>query len=150
VAVLPLVAVSLVVNGALYVAPWRTEQRVAPTVFEQKRWEESSRELGAYIAARTQPTDTVFNLGREPQIYFYSDRRPAVQYFYGRAYQYDETTVAPTLEALRQSVYIIESIQPPRFEPAQRPAAFQRLLEEEYEYEGRVYFAELYRLKVAD
>ena len=113
---------------------------------------ESSRELGAYIAARTQPTDTIFNLGREPQIYFYSDRRPATQYFYDWAYQYDETTVAPTVEALRQArpVYIIDSIQPPLFEPAQRPLEFQRLLEEEYDYEGRFYFAEIYRLKVAD
>jgi hypothetical protein len=41
----------------------------------------------------------------------------------------------------------IDSIQPPLFEPAQRPTEFERLLVEEYEYEGRVYFANLYRLK---
>jgi 4-amino-4-deoxy-L-arabinose transferase-like glycosyltransferase len=147
-----LVGVSLVVNGALYLAPWRTEKSVAPTIFEQKRWEEASREIGVYIAQRTTPEDTIFNLGREPQIYFYADRRPAVQYFYDWAYQYDETTISVTIEALRRErpAYIIDSIQPPLFEPGQRPPAFQKLLDDEYEYEGRLYFADLYRLRAAD
>jgi len=105
--------------------------------------------LGAYIAARAGPDDTIFNLGRESQVYFYADRRPAVRYFYDYVYEYDEATVRITIDALRaeKPVYIIDSIQPPLYEPAQRPAEFERLLEEEYHYEGRVRFAELYRLK---
>lgn len=148
----PLVALSLVVSGAVYLQPYDAEERVAPTVFQQKEWEKASRALGAYIAERSDPDDTIFNLGREPQIYFYADRRPAVQYFYDWAYQYDPATVSPTIEALRRErpVYIVDSVQPPLFEPAQRPPAFQRLLEENYEYEGRVYFADVYRLKAID
>ena len=75
-----------------------------------------------------------------------------MRYFYDYVYAYDQETVRLTIDALRAEklVYIIDSIQPPLFEPAQRPAEFLRLLEEEYEYEGRVYFAELYRLKAAD
>jgi len=147
-----LALVALATNGAMRLAPWRTEQRVAPNVFEQKRWEWSSRDLGAYIAERTDPDDTIFNLGREPQIYFYADRRPAVQYFYDWAYQYDERTLAVTVDALRREkpVYIIDSIQPPLFVPAQRSAAFEKLLDDEYDYAGRVYFADLYRLKADD
>jgi 4-amino-4-deoxy-L-arabinose transferase-like glycosyltransferase len=81
-AVTAFTAVAVATNAALYLAPWRSEQRVAPTVFYQKQWAETSEFLGAYIAARTSPDDTIFNLGRESQIYFYADRRPAVRYFY--------------------------------------------------------------------
>jgi len=151
-AVIALTVVAVVANGALYLAPWRSEQRVAPTVFYQKQWAENSELLGAYIAARTSPQDTIFNLGRESQIYFYADRRPAVRYFYDYVYAYDEESVRVTIDALRaeKPVYVIDSMQPPLFEPAQQPAAFQQLLDEEYEYEGRLYFANLYRLKAAD
>jgi hypothetical protein len=144
-----LIVLSLGTNALLYIAPWRTEQRVAPTVFVQKQWEESSQALGAYIAERTRPDDKIFNLGHEPQIYFYADRQPAVQYFYDWAYQYDERTLPVTIEALRQAkpVYIIDSIQPPLLDPRQRPAAFMDFLAENYDYVGMVYFADVYRLK---
>ena len=139
-AMIALTVVAMATNGALYLAPWRSEQRVAPTVFHQKLWAENSELLGAYIAARTSPEDTIFNLGRESQIYFYADRRPAVRYFYDYVYAYDEETVRVTIDALRaeKPVYVVDSIQPPLFDPAQRPAAFQQFLDEEYEYEGRV------------
>ncbi len=148
---IPLAALSLVVSGALYLEPYDAEEKVAPAVFQQKEWEKSSEALGVYIAEHTRPEDTIFNLGREPQIYFYADRRPAVQYFYDWAYQYDERTIAVTVQALRtaQPVYIVDSIQPPLFKPAQRPAPFQKLLDEEYEYVGQIYFADVYRLKGA-
>ncbi len=148
-AVTALTVLAVTTNGALYLAPWRSEQRIAPVVFYQKQWAENSELLGAYIAARTSPDDTIFNLGRESQIYFYADRRPAARYFYDYVYAYDEDTVRVTIEALRSArpAYIIDSIQPPLFEPAQRPAAFQKLLDEEYQYVGRIYFADVYRLK---
>ena len=99
---------------------------------------EDSELLGAYIAARTSPDDTIFNLGRESQIYFYAERRPAVRYFYDYVYAYDEETVRITIDALRaeKPVYIIDSIQPPLFESSQRPAELENLLDEEYKYEG--------------
>jgi 4-amino-4-deoxy-L-arabinose transferase-like glycosyltransferase len=144
-----LVAISLVTNGVLYFAPRRAEHRVAETVFYQKEWESQSQAVGAYIAERTGPEDTIFNFGREAQIYFYADRSPAVSYFYDWAYFYDERTVSVTVEALREArpVYVIDSVQPPLFEPYQRPAEVERLLAEDYEYVGRLYFADLYRLK---
>jgi len=144
-----LLVVSFATNTALYVAPWRSEQRIAPTVFRQKQWEESSRALGAHIAERTRPDDTIFNLGRESQIYFYADRRPAVQYFYDWAYQYDERTLAVTVEALEDAkpVYVIDSLQPPLFAPSQRPDVIDKFLAQNYEHESRVYFADVYRLR---
>ncbi len=144
-----LVGLSLATNGLMYLAPWRTEQRVAPAVFTQKQWEEQSRVLGVYIAERTNPDDKVFNLGRESQIYFYAQRSPAVTYFYDWAYQYDERTLAPTIAALEQAkpIYIIDTLQPPLFAPEARPPGFSDFLASHYEYEGRLYFADVYRLK---
>ena len=145
-----LIFVSLGANALLYLAPLRTEHRLAPTVIYQEEWDAASQSLGAYISARTGPEDTIFNLGRQSQIYFYADRRPAVRYFYDYAYDYDETALPVTLEALRQTkpVYIIDSLQPPLFEPTEKkPDELAALLSQDYVYEGRIFFSDVYRLK---
>jgi len=144
-----LTVLALVTNSALYLAPSRSEQRVAPDVFYHRQWAENSEFLGAYIAARTNSDDTIFNLGRESQVYFYADRRPAARYFYDYVYSYEAETIHATVDALRteKPVYIIDSIQPPLFKPSDRPPEFERLLSEDYKYEGHLYFADLYRLK---
>ena len=148
-----LAIVSLGTNAALYIAPLAAEQRVAANVYEQKQWEEDSRALGAYIAERTAPNDTIFNLGRESQIYFYADRRPAVRYFYDWALWYDERNLPKVMKELRTSMpaYIIDSAQPPLFQDWKKyhPAAFMEFLDKHYEYAGRIYFADVYRLKTA-
>ena len=144
-----LVVISLTTNAVLYVAPKPAERRVAETIFVQKEWEEASKTIGLYIQERTSPDETIFNFGREPQIYFYADRQPAAQFFYDWAYQYDETTLERTVEVLRleRPAYIIDSVQPPLFLPGPRPASLKRLLDDDYEYVGRLYFVDLYRLK---
>jgi len=145
-----LVVMSLVTNGALYLAPKTTEKRVAEVVLERKQWESDSLALAAYIAQRTNPDDTIFNFGREAQIYFYSDRRPAVRYFSDWPYWWDQTTLTETIEALRtvRPTYIIDSAQPPLFDYGPyHPPVFRDFLSQNYEYVGRVYFADVYRLK---
>lgn len=147
-----LVAISLATNGILYVVPKQAEQQVYEPIYYQEEWESESRALAAYIEARTGPEDTIFNFGRESQIYFYADRRPAVRYFYDWAYLYDNATLPRTMEALRQAkpVYIIDSTQPPLFKSEPQPLPLKELLAEDYQYVGRIYFADVYRLKSAD
>jgi hypothetical protein len=144
-----LVAVALTTNAVLYLAPRPAERQVAENVYYQKEWEENSRALGLYIKERTDPDETIFNFGREPQVYFYADRRPATQYFYDWAYQYDDETLAKTVEVLRleRPAYILDSTLPPLFPPGPRPQVLKDLLEDDYEYVGSLYFADLYRLK---
>ena len=145
-----LAIVSIGANGLLYLAPLRTEHRVAPNVIYQEQWDEASQSLGAYIAERTLPEDTIFNLGRQSQIYFYADRRPATRYFYDYAYDYDETALPVTLEALRETkpVYIIDSIQPPLYEPGEKmPDELATFVSANYDYEGHLFYADVYRLK---
>jgi hypothetical protein len=144
-----LVVLALGTNTVMYLAPKPAERRVAETVFYQKEWEEASKALGIYLQERTSPDETIFNFGREPQIYFYADRRPAAQYFYDWAYQYDETTLEKTVDVLRlkRPAYIVDSVQPPLFPQGPRPQTLKALLDADYEYVGSLYFADLYRLK---
>jgi 4-amino-4-deoxy-L-arabinose transferase-like glycosyltransferase len=144
-----LVSISLATNAVLYLAPAPAERQVAESVYYQKEWEENSRALGLYLKERTDPTDTIFNFGREPQVYFYADRRPAAQFFYDWAYQYDEETLAETVEVLRfeRPAFILDSTLPPLFPPGPRPQVLKELLDDDYEYIGSLYFADLYRLK---
>ena len=149
---LSLVAISLATNAILYLAPGPAEKRVAESVYQQKEWEGSSQALGAYIAERTGPEDSIFNFGREAQIYFYAERRPAVRYFADWPFWWDESTLYETMEALRETkpLYIIDSIQLPLFaEEFERyhPRVFMDFLSENYDYVGKVYFADVYRLK---
>ena len=79
-----------------------------------------------------------------------ADRRPAVHYFYDYPYEYDQTALPSTLDALRETkpAYIVDSLQPPLFDAAQgKPAQVQAFLDEYYEYEGSMFFADIYRLK---
>lgn len=145
------VSISLTTSGLLYFQPRHTEQAFSEDVYYQKQWEEESRQLGAYIAARTSPDDRIFNYGRESQIYFYADRLPAAPYFYDWAYTYDENALAETLDILRQDppLYIIDSVQPPLYELSERSPSFNAFLRERYEYVGHIYFADVYRLRDA-
>lgn len=146
------VAISLTTSGLLYFAPDNTERTFSDDVYYQKEWEEASRQLGAYIAARTAPDDRIFNYGRESQLYFYADRLPAAPYFYDWAYTYDENALAETIAVLREQppVYIIDSVQPPLYDLSERSSAFGQFLRERYEYVGHIYFADVYRLKESE
>ncbi len=146
-----MVVVSLGTVGVMYVAPRAAEERLAESVAEQKEWESNSKQLGEYIAARTDPDDKIFNFGREAPIYFYADRRPAVRYFADWPFWWNEITLYGTVKALRETkpVYIVDTAQPPLFEDYNKyhPPVLMNLLEEEYDYVGRLYFADIYRLK---
>ena len=149
--VLLMLMVSLGTIGVMYLAPRAAEERIAESVAEQKEWESSSRQLGEYVGARTEPDDKIFNFGREAQIYFYADRQPAVRYFSDWPFWWNEKTLYGTIKALRTTrpVYIIDTAQPPLFEDYDQyhPPVLMNLLNEDYDYVGRMYFADIYRLK---
>jgi 4-amino-4-deoxy-L-arabinose transferase-like glycosyltransferase len=146
-----LLVISAGTNAVLLAIPRQAEKQMAPSVYYQKMWEQDSEALGDYIEQRTDPEQTIFNFGRESQVYFYADRRPAARYFYDWAFRYDEETLTELLAELRDGkpVYIIDSIQPPLFpeDGHYRPPEFSEFLRENYEYVGRFHFADVYRLK---
>ena len=146
-----LVAASLTTNGVLYLAPRLAERHVAQNVYEQKEWEDASQALAQYVKERTGPEDKIFNFGREAQIYFYADRQPAVRYFSDWPFWWDDQTLNQTVAALRltRPVYLIDSALPPLFPDYRQyhPPVLMSLLQTDYDYVGRIYFADVYRLK---
>ncbi len=145
------IVVSVGTTAVLYISPLEAEQRVSERVYQQKEWERTSENLGNYIQARSNPDDTIFNYGRESQLYFYADRAPAVPYFYDWVLEYDENALAEIIAGLDEArpVYIVDSAQAPLFDDwdAAHPQILRDFLAEGYDYMGRVYFADVYKLK---
>jgi 4-amino-4-deoxy-L-arabinose transferase-like glycosyltransferase len=118
----------------------------------QARVEIASRALADYVRAETKPDETILNWGRETQIYFYADRKPATRYFYDRPFWQDPSTFDRAMVELRAHppVLILDSLPPPGLdEPYAKyhPQAFLEFLAERYDYVGKVEFADVYRLK---
>jgi hypothetical protein len=144
-----LAAVSLTTCGLLYLAPDATTRFFSAQAYDQKQWAQQIPALAEAIAKRTAPGETIFNYGREGQIYFYADRLPAAPYFYDWAYRYDETTLRQTIEDLRRAPprYVVDTVQPPVFKASHRSPEFDGFLRERYEFVSHEYFADIYRLK---
>ncbi len=146
-----LIVVSVGTTSVIYLAPRQAEEQVASSVYHQKEWEGNSEALGAYIKERTEPGDVIFNYGREAQVYFYADRQPAIPYFYDWVLEYDEEALAEVIAGLRAArpAYFIDSAQAPLFEDwgAAHPPELRAFVSEYYDYVGRIYFADVYRLK---
>jgi hypothetical protein len=146
-----LIVISVGTTTVVYLAPREAEQQIVEQVYFQKEWEESSQELGAYLKVRTGPDDLIFNYGRESQIYFYADRQPSIPYFYDWFQQYEDDGMEKVMTGLSEDppVYFVDSNQAPLFPDwsAAHPAELRQFLDENYDYAGRVYFADVYRLK---
>jgi 4-amino-4-deoxy-L-arabinose transferase-like glycosyltransferase len=139
---------SLGTTTVLYLSPAKAEEQVSSSIFHQKEWEASSEKLGHYLRYRTGPGDSVFNYGRESQVYFYADRQPAIPYFYDWAIQYEAAPIGLVIAQLKkaQPAYIVDSLQAPIFEDwaAAHPIEWQTFLDENYDYAGRIYFADVF------
>ena len=146
-----LIVISVGTTSVLYLAPRQAEEQIVSAVYYQKEWEANSEALGTYIKVRTEPGDLIFNYGRESQVYFYADRQPAIPYFYDWVLEYDEETLAEVIADLGVAlpVYFIDSVQAPLFEDwgASHPPELRAFVSENYDYVGRIYFADVYRLK---
>lgn len=145
------IVVSLGTTTVLYLAPTQAEEQVVSSIYYQKEWEASSEGLGKYLRAHTGPDDTIFNYGRESQVYFYADRAPAIPYFYDWAIQYDAVPMDEVLDRLNAArpAYIVDSLQAPVFEDwaASHPVEWREFLDANYDYAGRIYFADVFVLK---
>ncbi len=146
-----LIVVSVGTTSVLYLAPHRAEEQVVSSIYHQKEWEANSEALGLYIKERTEPGDAIFNHGRESQLYFYADRPPAIPYFYDWVLEYKEEALAEVVADLElaRPVYFIDSVQAPLFDDwaAAHPPELRAFVSENYDYVGRIYFADVYRLK---
>jgi len=112
--------------------------------------EVQSPDLGRYIRERTDPSDYVYNLGFQSELYFYSDRRSPTRYMFDRLFEVDKTLMAKALTDLNQNKpkLVIDSA---RYE-TWREIRYDRtpiddFLRINYEYLGKAYYADIYRLR---
>ena len=138
-------------NGPAYVQDSPADRHLAKFPGDpQAEFEVQSPDLAAYIADNTLPGDKIYNLGFQAETYFYADRRSPTKYMFDRPFAVDNSLLKDALRDLNadKPVLIIDSA---RYEPSgdmyyDREAVLE-FIKANYDYVGKVYYADVYRLK---
>lgn len=107
-------------------------------------WDAVAPEIAAAVAAQTTPGDTIFIWGREPQIYFYADRRPASRFIHDRPVWLDPA-VMPEIRAdlaERRPAIVLDTLDPAFFPEATVPV--EDILPPGYRETGRLHYARVF------
>jgi len=122
----------------------------------------ADEEIASYIASATEPGDRIYNVGRETQLYVFSDRYPAGYYIRSRAFDVQPETFEKTmrsLEAEPPALIVDTSImdfsefdQPGLVGSRDELTTEQRMrlngfLAERYDFQRRIKHATVYTLK---
>jgi 4-amino-4-deoxy-L-arabinose transferase-like glycosyltransferase len=147
-----LLAPCLFFNLGVYLRMTPESRHIAKFPDTQARAAIDARALAVYVRSHTAPGDVILNWGREAQIYFYAHRRPASKYLADWSFWDAPPTFTRAMVYLiaRPPVLILDTLPPPGLRESwskYHPPAFVSLLDREYEYVGKVYFAHVYRLK---
>jgi len=146
-----LAAGAILLNGQVYLRPSAEEQNLANLTRDYTAYSYlASPSLARYIADNTSPDDRIYNLGFESELYFYADRRSPTRYLFDHVFLADESLVTDTLKELQEEppTLIIDSARygPPQDHRYDR-SGFDQFLADRYEYLGKMYYADIYRLK---
>jgi 4-amino-4-deoxy-L-arabinose transferase-like glycosyltransferase len=113
-------------------------------------WETESAQLATYIRANTSADDLIYNLGFQTELYFYADRASPTRFLFDRPFAVGQGYVDEALHDLESHPpkYIIDSARFDPWEPGQYDSSgIRAFIADRYEYVGRVYYADLYRLR---
>ena len=144
-------SICLLVNVNIYMQPTPEAKHSLRFARSNPELQNRAPQLGAYIASITAPDETIYNYGRESQVYFYADRLPATRFMYNRSFFLDPPTIDEAIAELRVSKppVVLDSASL-RADPSwaeDHPPAIQEWLDEEYTYVGQVEFADIYVIK---
>ena len=121
-----------------------------PAVGQAER-ENSSDEVAAAIRALSGPQDTIYNYGRETQLYFYADRAPAIPQLYDRVFLLDPATLPGAMSALNADPprIIVDTANHAEPKPSVKtfPDALQALLASRYDLVQELPYADIYLLR---
>jgi 4-amino-4-deoxy-L-arabinose transferase-like glycosyltransferase len=141
----------IALNGTVYLASSPDERHLLKYPRQPAEWHVASMDLARYIAASTEPEDTILNYGRESQLYFYADRPPALRFIYNRPFWLDSKTFDEAMQALREAppTMIIDtaSFRGDVGWEEDHPTVLRDFLTAEYDFVGHVEFADIYSLK---
>ncbi len=142
---------TVLLNAQVYLHPSVKEENLAVLTNDyQDYWYLASPALAQYVADNTSPDARIYNLGFQSELYFYSDRRSPTRYMFDHLFVADGGLVEAALRDLEEKppVLIIDSA---RYSPARAygydRAPFDRFLAQRYQYLGKLYYADVYRLK---
>jgi 4-amino-4-deoxy-L-arabinose transferase-like glycosyltransferase len=139
---------------SIYVQPDAEARHEMKFASGQGAIENTSPELAGYVKSLTQEGDYIYNLGFQSELYFYADRRSPTRFLFDHAFAVDRKYEEEALNDLkaRPPVIVIDSAIRER-EPKETvnyyPVLVKEWIDENYEYLGRLYYADLYRLKGA-
>jgi len=143
----------LVINANIYLQPSADARHTAKYGDDERAvWETESDELGAWLAARTSPDDYIYNFGFQSEIYFYADRQSPTRYLFDHPFRAGDRYVADALAELNANppLYVVDSAA---YEPASRLNHYNedisRWVHANYDYVGRIYYADVYKLRPA-
>lgn len=138
------VFLSAYLNGFVYLQPSGVERLIASGGADYRLREAQSPAVAAYVAEHTSPGDRIFNLGRQPQLYFYSDRRPASRFIDTYPLDYDPRTLSTLMADLASTrpIYIVDTQWPMYLEgiDSPYPAVLRELLQGHYALEQTIHF----------
>jgi 4-amino-4-deoxy-L-arabinose transferase-like glycosyltransferase len=108
----------------------------------------AAAEIADAVEAMTEPTDYVYEWGRESEIYWLADRQPASRWLHNRPYKVDKSVmdeIIADLDETRPAVILFtleeEQLAAGAYTP---PEEIRAYLDEHYRYAGRVGYADLY------
>ncbi len=144
-----LVAGAIAVNGQVYLHDSVDARHLSKFAGDSGRREIESPALARYIADNTSPDDRIYNLGFESELYFYAHRRPATRYLHDLPFVADYSRVEKALEDLKEAppVFVIDSARYEIRRDSYDRSGFDQFLADRYEYLGKMYYADIYRLK---
>jgi len=144
---------TLAVSANIYLQPDADARHTAKYAGDERAvWETESDELGAWLAARTSPDDYIYNFGFQSEIYFYADRQSPTRFLFDLPFRAGDQYVAEALDELNANppLYVIDSAS---YEEASELNYYSedigRWINAYYDYLGRVYYADVYKLRLA-
>ena len=113
-------------------------------------WETESPALAEYIRANTTKGDLIYNLGFQPELYFYADRSSPTRFLFDRPFATNQSYVDEALRDLQAHPpkYVVDS---PRYDPWEPgrydSSAIRAFIQDRYVYFGKIFYADVYQLR---
>jgi 4-amino-4-deoxy-L-arabinose transferase-like glycosyltransferase len=144
-------AIPLLISAAIYLQPTAEARHEVKYASGEGVLENNSADLARYLAAVTSEEDYIYNLGFQSEIYFYADRQAPTRFLFDHPFEVEEKYEVAALQDLRADppAYIVDSAvyEENRLRDANYyPVLIKGFIDENYEYIGRLYYADIYRL----
>ncbi|MFQ5473012.1 MAG: hypothetical protein ACE5FA_09035, partial [Dehalococcoidia bacterium] len=145
-------AASTALNVGIYAQPTVEERHIAkyPDT-PMAEWETQGPLMADWLRERTTPDDYIYNLGGQSEVYFYADRKSPTRFLFDYPFAVNADLEEEAIRDLdeRKPLYIFDSAiyEPEDWLANAYPEKLKQFVEENYEYVGKVYYADMYRLR---